>query len=312
MTIKKRGGDLHSLPILSVEQCLNDASKDNVVLFTFHDEHEEARVRETNYQFVSLYDFLNSAPVIQYRDCFLLEKYLNDKHLKEACFVDKQYSRYRTIYENELNEEIVHMMKAGDYDAASQLLQNLYSATEGTDANGMYWDEYYDMRPGMRLIANLINRETGLNVCDLACGHAEQLKSLAAQHHVTGIDLSIDRVRSCRENGIEAYQGNAADTGMGDSMYDVVIAEELLEHVPDPEAVLREAWRILKPGGMLYITTPLGNNCNSQTHVRFFSVNSLYSILILQKFEVENIIAIPYSNINLYDNNIIAGVSKNI
>ena len=95
-------------------------------------------------------------------------------------------------------------------------------------------------------------------------------------------------------------------------MYDVVIAEELLEHVPDPEAVLREAWRILKPGGMLYITTPLGNNCNSQTHVRFFSVNSLYSILILQKFEVENIIAIPYSNINLYDNNIIAGVSKNI
>lgn len=40
------------------------------------------------------------------------------------------------------------------------------------------------------------------------------------------------------------------------SSFDVVICAELLEHVPDPRDVLQEAHRVLKPGGMLFITVP--------------------------------------------------------
>lgn len=41
-----------------------------------------------------------------------------------------------------------------------------------------------------------------------------------------------------------------------DASVDVVVAESLLEHVKNPEAVVKEIYRVLKPGGTIYITTP--------------------------------------------------------
>jgi len=42
----------------------------------------------------------------------------------------------------------------------------------------------------------------------------------------------------------------------GDAVFDIVLCTEMLEHVPDPEAVLSEIQRVLKPGGCLIMTTP--------------------------------------------------------
>lgn len=42
-----------------------------------------------------------------------------------------------------------------------------------------------------------------------------------------------------------------------DQTYNVVVLTQVLEHVPDPEAVLRELHRILKPGGRIFLTVPL-------------------------------------------------------
>jgi hypothetical protein len=66
----------------------------------------------------------------------------------------------------------------------------------------------------------------------------------------------------------------------------------------------------LKPGGIFYVSVPLGTDCDCQEHVRFFSVNMLFSMLQACCFEVENIITIPYVNENLYENNIFAGAIK--
>lgn len=41
-----------------------------------------------------------------------------------------------------------------------------------------------------------------------------------------------------------------------DESVDLVIAEQLLEHVSDPQVILKEACRVLRPGGMIYISTP--------------------------------------------------------
>ncbi len=43
-----------------------------------------------------------------------------------------------------------------------------------------------------------------------------------------------------------------------DNYYDVVINTQVLEHVPEPEKVLREFYRILKPNGKLFLTAPQG------------------------------------------------------
>lgn len=48
--------------------------------------------------------------------------------------------------------------------------------------------------------------------------------------------------------------------------FDAVLCTEMLEHVPDPQAVVRELSRILKPGGRLLLTAPLGCGIHQEPH----------------------------------------------
>lgn len=50
--------------------------------------------------------------------------------------------------------------------------------------------------------------------------------------------------------------GDAASVPFGDACFDGVFCLEVLEHVPEPESVLREIARVLKPGGRAWITMP--------------------------------------------------------
>jgi SAM-dependent methyltransferase len=51
--------------------------------------------------------------------------------------------------------------------------------------------------------------------------------------------------------------GPADDLPVGDAEFDAVILTQVLEHVPEPVAVLKELGRVVKPGGRLYVTVPL-------------------------------------------------------
>lgn len=48
----------------------------------------------------------------------------------------------------------------------------------------------------------------------------------------------------------------AHDLPFGDESFDVVLCTEVLEHCPDPPAVMREVSRVLRPGGRAFVTTP--------------------------------------------------------
>lgn len=52
-------------------------------------------------------------------------------------------------------------------------------------------------------------------------------------------------------------------TGLSNGVYDVVMANHVLEHIPDDRAAMRELFRVLKPGGLALLTTPI--NATRQT-----------------------------------------------
>jgi 2-polyprenyl-6-hydroxyphenyl methylase/3-demethylubiquinone-9 3-methyltransferase len=101
-----------------------------------------------------------------------------------------------------------------------------------------------------------------LDVLDIGCGAGTQCRIWAQRgHRVTGIDVSAPLIatagRRAREArlGIRFDVGSATDLPYADATQDVVLLPQLLEHVPDWQRCLREAVRVLRPRGLLYLST---------------------------------------------------------
>ncbi|MCL2057602.1 MAG: class I SAM-dependent methyltransferase [Oscillospiraceae bacterium] len=106
----------------------------------------------------------------------------------------------------------------------------------------------------------------GKDVLDIGCGAAGKslyYASLGARR-VVGLDV-VEHYRDeamglARKKGFdgtfEFVCADAAETGFGDGAFDTVIMNDAVEHVARPEAVLREALRLLAPGGRLYLNFP--------------------------------------------------------
>lgn len=100
----------------------------------------------------------------------------------------------------------------------------------------------------------------GGTVLDIGCG-AGFLTNFLADRGFTahGIDLSpatLEIAEAQNVNGKAVYSlGNADALPYPDGMFDAVAAMDLLEHVENPAAVIQEASRVLKPGGLFFFHT---------------------------------------------------------
>lgn len=101
-----------------------------------------------------------------------------------------------------------------------------------------------------------------LEVADIGCGAGTQSR-LWAQigHRVHGLDVNAPLIAVARRRAIEdeldiAFEvGSATELPYPDASMDVALLPELLEHVANWQGCLDEAVRVLKPGGLLYLST---------------------------------------------------------
>lgn len=91
---------------------------------------------------------------------------------------------------------------------------------------------------------------------DIGCGAGLLAPHLAGSGYAhVGVDLTASALAQAGARGVRAVQGDAAALPLRDGCADVVVAGEILEHVPDLAAAVREACRLLRPGGLLVIDT---------------------------------------------------------
>jgi SAM-dependent methyltransferase len=100
-----------------------------------------------------------------------------------------------------------------------------------------------------------------LRVLDAGCGTGGLIRRLSPRHpswRWTGVDLEPLAVGLARERtaGADIRQASVTALPFGDATFDAVVSADVLYHVDDDEAALREFFRVLRPGGKLVINVP--------------------------------------------------------
>jgi ubiquinone/menaquinone biosynthesis C-methylase UbiE len=96
-------------------------------------------------------------------------------------------------------------------------------------------------------------------VVDIGCGAGALARVLATRGaRVTGIETSEEQLGDApsHDDGVRYLIGRAESLPLPDATVDVAVFMRTLHHVPAP-AALREAWRVLRPGGLAYVAEPL-------------------------------------------------------
>ena len=110
----------------------------------------------------------------------------------------------------------------------------------------------------LAVLRRFLPRPSELEILDAGCGTGINLDYLGQLGHVTGTDASDEAIEFCRTRGndrvVRADLTNLA--GWPDDRYDLVTALDVVEHIEDDHAAVRELVRVTRPGGHLLVTVP--------------------------------------------------------
>jgi SAM-dependent methyltransferase len=140
-------------------------------------------------------------------------------------------------------------------------------------------------------------------ILDVGCGTGANLEMLAQYGEAEGVDVSQEALAFCRERGLRnVRQGAAERLPYDDESFDLVTALDVVEHLDDDTAGLREMRRVLKPGGRAMLFVPAfmflwGVQDDVSHHRRRYTLAGLSAAVRAAGFEVERV---TYANISFF------------
>lgn len=150
------------------------------------------------------------------------------------------------------------------------------------------FDKYYSDK------LNTIEEITGKKgkVLDIGCSLGFFLEQARGRGWDTyGVDISEYAYRKAKKLGLKVFLGNIEDAGFKANYLDVIVIFQTVEHFINPIKTLKLIYEILRPNGLIYITTPnieslytklLGKSSfqfKSQEHLYYFSRSSIQILL---------------------------------
>ncbi len=159
------------------------------------------------------------------------------------------------------------------------------------------WGDQVDMAPFRLKYCGLLDFLEGfkknLSLLDVGCGpglfvKAAEERGWAAQ----GVDISSSAVEFGKKNlGVHLFCGSLEEMHFEEDRFDVILFQDVVEHLFDPLTVLGEVYRVLRRGGVVFISTPnlrsfmgrlLGKEwavLNPAEHLYYFTRGTLMKML---------------------------------
>lgn len=187
-----------------------------------------------------------------------------------------------------------------------------FDTEKGTlpDSNSLARHEKNSARR-LRKIAGALGRPpSAIRLLDVGCSSGAFLISACKLgFRAEGVEPSIDAAQTARRAGLSVFTGFLQEARFPDASFDAVTLIEIIEHLRDPLALLKECARILRPGGVLLATTPNSHSWTARAmgarwagfslnemggHISFFNPQSIRIIaeragLAVHKIETRNV-----------------------
>lgn len=126
---------------------------------------------------------------------------------------------------------------------------------------------HFWFRGRRRIFFDLLDRTLGVgpagaptpdrDILEIGCGPGGMLEPLSRYGRVHAMDIAHDAMSYCRRRGFErVVTGSGLELPFADGSFDMVAMFDAIEHIPNDHEVLAEVRRILRPGGLLFVSVP--------------------------------------------------------
>jgi SAM-dependent methyltransferase len=139
-----------------------------------------------------------------------------------------------------------------------------------------------------RLISSNVirNLNKGLKTLDVGCGEATISEVFFSEGSYTGIDVE-NRISSEKKKRISFDLYDGFELPYPDGSFEQVLCMEVFEHVANLELMLREIYRVLKPGGRIIVTVPfMWPEHEMPQDFRRYTANGLANLMCQQGFKL--------------------------
>lgn len=162
-------------------------------------------------------------------------------------------------------------------------------------------------------VLRMCKRSGAKRVLDLGCGNGAFCEVLNKEgYDVVGVDPGVEGIRIAREKrpSLNIQSASTYDDLTALGVFDAVISMEVVEHLFEPRLLPRAAASVLKPGGILIVTTPYHGYLKNLTlaligkmdahysplwdggHIKFWSRRTLQTLLEEEGFSVQEFVGV--------------------